>query len=125
MKNFFKGVISLTAVISALLSFSVYAFALSPGDIDGNSRVSAADARLILRAAANLEKLTPEQFSAADMNKDSKITASDARSALRAAAGLEKLADCYFTAADADKNSRITAADARKILRVSAKLENY
>ena len=107
MKNFFKGVISLTAVISALLSFSVYAFALSPGDIDGNSRVSAADARLTLRAAANLEKLTPEQFSAADMNKDSKITASDARTVLRIAASLESPENYTDTGHPGNENKQV------------------
>ena len=59
------------------------------GDIDGNGKVTAEDARLALRASAGLEGLTEEQIKAADMNKDGKITSEDARLILRAAAGLE------------------------------------
>ena len=49
------------------------------GDINGDGQVTAADARLALRAAVKLEKLTAAQIFAGDMNGDGKITADDAR----------------------------------------------
>lgn len=59
------------------------------GDLDGDGKVTAADARLALRAAVGLEILTDEQKKAADINKDGKITAADARLVLRKAVGLD------------------------------------
>ena len=60
-----------------------------PGDIDANGRISASDARLVLRASAKLENLSSEQTAAADVNGDNRITASDARKILRVSAKLE------------------------------------
>ena len=56
------------------------------GDADGDGKVTASDARLILRAATGLEKLATEK---GDLDGDGKITASDARDALRIATGQE------------------------------------
>ncbi len=72
-------------------------------DADGNPlnphKVSATDARLILRCAANIEK--PEKdlkrfYYCADMDFDGSITAADARLALRTSAGLEKQYEITF-----------------------------
>ena len=60
------------------------------GDVNFDGRVTAADARLALRAAAKLETLENNAFLAADIDFDERITASDARKILRVAAGLEK-----------------------------------
>ena len=60
------------------------------GDIDGDGRITAYDARLVLRASAKLEKLTKDQALRADVDGDGKITAADARKILRVSAGLEK-----------------------------------
>lgn len=60
------------------------------GDINSDGRVTAADARLALRAAAKLETLQDNAFLAADVDFDGKTSASDARKILRVAAGLEK-----------------------------------
>jgi len=57
------------------------------GDVDGDGQVSAADARLALRAAVGLELLTKEQMTAADVDNDGKITAADARQILKIATG--------------------------------------
>ena len=62
-------------------------------DITGDGRVSAADASLILAAAANLgtgreSGLTPEQEQLADVNRDGKINAIDASLVLSFAADL-------------------------------------
>ena len=59
------------------------------GDVDGDGKVTAADARLILRRAAKLIKFTMEQDALADVDDDGKITAADARKVLRVAAQLE------------------------------------
>ena len=60
-----------------------------PGDVDGNGKIEAADARLALRAAVGLETLTEEQTLAADVDGIVGLSASDARLILRAAVGLE------------------------------------
>ena len=58
-------------------------------DVNGDSKITAADARIALRVAANLDKLEGAYLTAANQNDDEKITASDARKILRKAAGLE------------------------------------
>ncbi len=64
-------------------------FFLMLGDADNNRYLSAADARLILRIAAQLEKVTDDlMFKRCDVDKDGKITAKDARLVLRASAKL-------------------------------------
>lgn len=56
------------------------------GDVDGDGKITAADARLILRAAVGLEMLDAAM---ADLDGDGKISAADAREALRIATGQE------------------------------------
>ena len=56
------------------------------GDVDGNEKVNSADARLVLRAAARLVELTPEQFERADLNGDGRVNSADARALLQLAA---------------------------------------
>lgn len=56
------------------------------GDVDGDGKVTAKDARLALRASAQIEKLYATPFDAADVNGDGRVTASDARRILRYAA---------------------------------------
>ena len=65
------------------------------GDVDQDGSITAADARLALRRAVNLEDYVPGsvEFRAADVDFDNKITATDARSILRAAVNLEDPAD--------------------------------
>lgn len=59
------------------------------GDVNFDGKVTAADARQILRASARLELLNKAQLQVADLNGDTKITAQDARLALRIAAKLD------------------------------------
>ena len=63
------------------------------GDVDGNGKVTAADARLALRASVGLDIIIKDMpsFLAADANGDGVIKAADARKILRAAVGLETL----------------------------------
>ena len=56
------------------------------GDVDGDDKVTAMDARLALRVSASLDFLEGAAFEAADVNGDGRITANDARSILRYAA---------------------------------------
>ncbi len=72
-----------------MLSGMTTAYAASLGDVDGNGRVTASDARMTLRVAAFLEQFTTEQKSLADVDSDGNITARDARKILRVAAHLE------------------------------------
>ena len=58
------------------------------GDVNGDGKITTADARLALRAAAELEKLTEEAMQAADWDGDGKVTTSDAREILREATRL-------------------------------------
>lgn len=60
------------------------------GDVDGNGKVTPADARIALRTAASLETLTGPYFASADANGDGRISPSDARQILRVSAGLDK-----------------------------------
>lgn len=63
------------------------------GDVDDDGEVTAADARLALRAAVGLEDYAPQSFpfARADYDRDGEITASDARMILRTAVALEPL----------------------------------
>lgn len=60
------------------------------GDLDGNGKITASDARLALRIAARLDTATDDQLKAGDLNGDGKIQSSEARSILRVAAKLDK-----------------------------------
>ncbi len=61
------------------------------GDVDCDGKISAADARLALRASVGLEdyKSTSAQYKAANVGTEDKLSAADARLILRASVGLE------------------------------------
>lgn len=56
------------------------------GDVNADGRITAADARLVLRFAAKLQKYTQLQEKKSDMNDDGRITSADARLILRISA---------------------------------------
>ena len=60
-----------------------------PGDVDGDERITASDARITLRCSVGLEELDAAATAIADADKDGRITAGDARLILRASVGLE------------------------------------
>ena len=60
------------------------------GDVNNDGRITAVDARMVLRAVAGLVELTEVQIAAADTNKDEKITAVDARMILQYVVGKVK-----------------------------------
>ncbi len=59
------------------------------GDVIGDKRITASDARAALRFAAKIDVPSAEQFRAADVNEDGKLNAMDARLILRVAAKLD------------------------------------
>ena len=59
-----------------------------PGDVDLDGEITAADARIALRASSKLIRLSREAFIAADVDEDGIITAADARIILRMSARL-------------------------------------
>lgn len=63
---------------------------LLPGDVDGDAKITAGDARYILRACVGKEVLTEErEMLAADIDFDGRVTTEDARWILRTAVGYE------------------------------------
>ncbi|HBH94888.1 MAG TPA: hypothetical protein DDX91_03995 [Ruminococcaceae bacterium] len=71
--------------------FSEYVLAKKPdvqkGEINGDGKLSAVDAKWVLQAVSGSRKLTPEQEAAADVNGDGKINAVDAKWILQAVSG--------------------------------------
>lgn len=61
------------------------------GDVNLDGKVTIADARLTLRAAAGLEKLEGTSLLAADIDGNGKVNASDARMIMRIAANISRL----------------------------------
>ena len=61
---------------------------INPGDVDGDGTISAGDAILVLRFAADLMQPTAQQSGIADVDGDGAISAGDAILVLRKAAGL-------------------------------------
>ena len=59
------------------------------GDVDGNGKVDAGDARLALRASVGLDTLNDVQQKAADVDGRVGVSSSDARLILRVSVGLE------------------------------------
>ncbi len=88
-----KLLVLLLTVVVLFTSFGVISNAQSEklGDINADGKISASDARQILRFSAKLDDWTDDIFLYADVNSDNKITAKDARMVLRASAKLESL----------------------------------
>lgn len=78
-------------LLMSILCISASAKTVLLGDVDMSGKVTASDARAVLRATAGLEGLSEEQLIIADADNNQRITAADARLILRCAAGLETL----------------------------------
>jgi hypothetical protein len=59
------------------------------GDVNGDGRINARDARTLLRLVAGLTNEGEAKEAAADVNNDGRVNARDARTLLRQIAGLE------------------------------------
>ena len=78
----------------ALYSCSVCGYAVNAqavGDVNGDGKITADDARETLRASAGLTTFTERQLLLSDADGDGALGAGDARIILRTSAGLEKL----------------------------------
>ncbi len=58
------------------------------GDVNGDGKVSAVDARLILQSVAGIKTLTSDELERADISADGRVSAVDARRILQIVAGL-------------------------------------
>lgn len=65
------------------------------GDANQDGKITAADARVLLKCAAGLQELSSHILIYGDYNKDNAITAADARIALRVSASLENI-ECFL-----------------------------
>lgn len=88
MKNKIFRIISIVMTLVILLTANVSAAPIYLGDMDGNSRVEASDARTILRAAVGLDTLTGDKNRIADTDRDGTLSSNDARTTLRMSVGL-------------------------------------
>lgn len=61
------------------------------GDVNGDGKVTTADALILLRIAVGLQQPTQQQLAAGDVDRSGKIDVRDAVRVLRAAVGLENL----------------------------------
>ena len=89
MKRIFIALISVILTLS--LAFG--AFSALMGDVDLNGKITAADARAVLRYSAKLTTFTRDQLAVSDINSDSRVTAADARIILRISAKLDNVND--------------------------------
>ena len=87
-----KIIAFLLTIVTILSAVSIMGSAakLMAGDVSGDGKVTAADARLVLRRAALLVTFSVDQDWLADVDDDGAVTAKDARIILRVAAGLEE-----------------------------------
>ena len=69
-------------------NYNIITDAFFAGDVTDDGKITAADARVILKFAACLDTPSEKQQYFADVNSDGKITATDARIVLRRAAQL-------------------------------------
>lgn len=102
-----KRIITIIIALLAIITISFSAFAenidtTKIGDVNGDSKIAASDARIVLRVAAHLDAETENILLYGDINKDGNISASDARIILRVAANLENM-QCIVSGHDLDE----------------------
>ena len=81
--------VELTCCCTCIVADRNSAPASLPGDVNGDGKVNARDARALLRFIAGLAEESEIDKNAADFNGDGKINARDARAILRFIAGLD------------------------------------
>lgn len=91
MKKYIKNILKIILLLAIFTMFTCSVKATYYGDVDKDGKVTAADARLILRYSAGLQQFTDEQKCIADFDHDGNVNSSDARTALRTASKLERL----------------------------------
>ena len=89
MKKVLSIVLSLIIIVLSLSCVAIAAVTL-PGDVNGDGKVAAADARMILQVVAELkEKSLIKNFDNADVDVDGVLRATDARKILQIIAELD------------------------------------
>ena len=89
VEQLFTGIaIKTDTVTVTLFSYDRGGKSYIPGDLNGDGRVTTADARAALRVAVKLEPQTALTLRLADLNGDGELTTADARAVLRKAVGL-------------------------------------
>lgn len=83
-----KKIVAFLLVLTVFFCFGSTASAVSFADLDGDGRILAADARIVMRAAVGLIPTTADMQNAGDVNGDGTLGTDDARSVLRMAVGL-------------------------------------
>ncbi len=87
MKRYLHIIISLVLCISFCSTLAVYSSAAVKGDLDGDGRVTTADARLVFKIAAGQIAPAESHKNLGDMNGDGVISVSDAKDVLYLAIG--------------------------------------
>ncbi len=89
MRRLNTGISAILILTFLFILFPVSVFASSlPGDIDADGKITAVDARFILRLSVGLDKTDEKILKSADIDKNGRIDAEDARLALRLSTGL-------------------------------------
>lgn len=86
-KKIFSVLLALSVFAALALCASAETFLV--GDANGDGKISAADARIVLRVSAKIETFNENQTAVCDTNGDGKISASDARKILRMSAHID------------------------------------
>lgn len=81
----------LAALLLGLLALPAFAEGYYLGDVNLDGKVTASDARLLMRAAVGMDSISEEALPYSDFDGNGKVSAADARYALRTAVGLEDL----------------------------------
>ncbi len=103
-----KKILSLLITVVLSSMFCITSSAALTGDVNKDGRITAFDARLILRHSAAIEFL--QDTSVADLNNDGRVTAADARKALRIASSLDSAVnDEKLNISDGDSTRILTA----------------
>lgn len=90
-RKFFALLLSLTLALSLLFTVNAAAAVYALGDVNGDGKITSSDARIALRCAAKLERLSEARTKAADVDRSGKVNSTDARMLLRAAAKIETI----------------------------------
>ncbi len=83
-----KKIVALILVAVMVMSLSIVAFAAKLGDVNGNGKVQASDALMVLQSVAGTRTLTAAEKKRADADKNGTVTANDARKILQTVAGI-------------------------------------
>ena len=103
-KNTFRRIVSLLLSVLIITGTAIGTYAEesvsqndaiaidpSAGDVNSDGKLTASDARILLRCASQLQQADDLILTRGDYDKDGRITASDARTALRIACGIDSI----------------------------------